>query len=55
MGITEVLTIVFIVLKLVHVINWSWWWVVSPELIGIGLAFVVAFIWGVVKVAANIE
>lgn len=26
----EVLTIVFIVLKLCGVISWSWWWVLSP-------------------------
>jgi hypothetical protein len=25
-----VLTIVFIILKLAKVIDWSWWWVVSP-------------------------
>lgn len=24
------LTIVFIVLKLIGVINWSWWWVLAP-------------------------
>ena len=24
------LTIAFIVLKLVNVINWSWWWVLAP-------------------------
>lgn len=29
-GFTGLLTIVFIVLKLTHVINWSWWWVLSP-------------------------
>jgi len=29
-GVVEVLTIVFVVLKLVHVIDWSWWWVLSP-------------------------
>lgn len=29
-GISGVLTIVFIVLKLVGVINWSWFWVLSP-------------------------
>ena len=27
---TELLTIVFIVLKLCGVIAWSWWWVLSP-------------------------
>lgn len=26
----ELLLIVFIVLKLVGVIHWSWWWVLSP-------------------------
>lgn len=29
-GISGVLTIVFIVLKLVGVINWSWLWVLCP-------------------------
>lgn len=24
------LTIAFVVLKLTHAINWSWWWVLSP-------------------------
>ena len=26
----DVLLIVFVVLKLVGVINWSWWWVLAP-------------------------
>lgn len=26
----ELLLVVFIVLKLTKVINWSWWWVLSP-------------------------
>lgn len=26
----SLLTIAFVVLKLCHVINWSWWWVLSP-------------------------
>ncbi len=29
-SILDVLQIVFIVLKLCKVINWSWWWVLSP-------------------------
>lgn len=32
---TSVLTIIFIVLKLIGVIDWSWWWVVSPTLIAV--------------------
>jgi hypothetical protein len=30
LGLASVLTIVFVVLKLVGTINWSWWWVLSP-------------------------
>lgn len=26
----DALTLIFIVLKLTHVIDWSWWWVLSP-------------------------
>ena len=41
-GATTVLTMIFIVLKLVGVINWSWWWVLSPLWIGLilGLALI---------------
>ena len=30
MGVTGVLGIVFVVLKLAGVIAWSWWWVTAP-------------------------
>jgi hypothetical protein len=36
MGVTELLTIVFIVLKLMGIINWSWWLVLLPELLAFG-------------------
>jgi hypothetical protein len=39
---TGALTILFIGLKLGHVINWSWWWVLSP--IWISALFVLAII-----------
>ena len=41
-GATSVLTMIFIVLKLVGVITWSWWWVLSPLWIGaiLGLALI---------------
>lgn len=35
MGITEILTIVFVVLKLLKVINWHWLLVLSPELLAV--------------------
>lgn len=33
MGITEVLTIIFVFLKLLGKINWSWWLVLLPEIL----------------------
>ena len=30
LGPISIPTIVFIVLKLTGIINWSWWWVLSP-------------------------
>ena len=36
-GFTGLLTLVFIVLKLTHVINWSWVWVLSPIWITTGI------------------
>lgn len=40
LGICDVLTIVFIVLKLLGIINWSWWWVLSPIWISIIIVLV---------------
>lgn len=36
-GFVGLLTIVFIVLKLVGVIDWSWWWILSPIWISVGI------------------
>lgn len=44
MGFFEVLTLIFIVLKLVHVIDWPWIWVLSPIWIGILFIVLVAII-----------
>lgn len=40
---TGLLTIVFIILKLTNVIDWSWWWVTAPIWIplSIGIALIV--------------
>lgn len=36
-----VLTLVFIVLKLCNVINWSWWLVLLPMIIPIGVILII--------------
>jgi hypothetical protein len=43
-GFVGLLTIVFIVLKLIHKIGWPWLWVVSPVWISAGLAVVVVLL-----------
>lgn len=30
LGLPTLLLVVFITLKLINVIDWSWWWVLSP-------------------------
>lgn len=40
MGFTEVLTIIFIVLKLMGVITWAWWVCLLPEILA-GVLYVV--------------
>ena len=40
-GFTGLLTILFILLKLTGYIHWSWWWVLSPIWISIGLFVVI--------------
>lgn len=39
-GFGGLLAIVFIVLKLTHVIDWSWWWVLAPLWGGLALFFI---------------
>lgn len=29
-GLSGLLFVAFLVLKLTHVINWSWWWITAP-------------------------
>ena len=50
MGLLEILLIVFVILKLVGTIDWSWWWVLSPLLIPIGLLIVVLIVLGIISV-----
>lgn len=50
MGFLETLTIVFIVLKLTEVIDWSWWAVFLPMWVGYAVIFVNAMIVAAVRV-----
>ena len=48
-GFIELLQIVFIVLKLCGVINWSWVWVLSPLWISIAVVIIIMLIF-VIKI-----
>ena len=50
-GFTGLLTVVFITLKLCNIINWSWWWVLSPIWITAGIVIIVLLV--VVAVEKN--
>ncbi len=41
-GFAGLLTIVFIALKLMGYIKWSWWWVLAPSWIPLAIAIAIA-------------
>ena len=43
LGLCDVLAVVVIVLKLIGVIDWSWWWVLAPVWIPV-IIVVIAYI-----------
>ena len=52
LGIVSVLTIIFIVLKLLEVIRWSWIWVLSPIWIS---AVIVVAVFSVILIGGRIK
>ena len=47
MGLLEVLTLIFVALKLTGHIDWSWFWVLSPLIFAI--LFYIVFFFGLVS------
>lgn len=52
-GAIGVFGVVFVVLKLTHVIDWSWWYVTAPFWGGLALILVAALIAGLVAMVAS--
>jgi hypothetical protein len=52
-GFVGLLTIAFVVLKLCKVIDWSWWWVLSP--VWISAVLLAAFFFVAVIVCIGVE
>lgn len=40
-SLSTVLFVVFLILKLTNVIDWSWWWVTSPLWLPVALIFAI--------------
>ncbi len=51
-GFVGLLTIAFVVLKLCSVIEWSWWWVLSPIWIAAALVLAILLVIGSILVAS---
>ena len=51
MGLLEALTLIFVVLKLMSIIDWSWFWVLSPLIFAVVLY--VALFFGLLGWAIN--
>jgi len=41
MGLCNILTVIFVVLKLVDVVDWSWWACFLPTMIWVAMIFLV--------------
>ena len=53
-GFTGLLTIVFITLKLLGKIDWSWWWVLSPLWIGLGVTLAILLVIGIIALIVTL-
>jgi hypothetical protein len=54
MGFTEILTVLFVVLKGLGYLHWSWWLVFSPELIAVAF-YVILLIGGIASIRSSIK
>lgn len=45
-----IMSMIFMVLKLCNVIDWSWWWVFSPMWISFGIVLVLVIIWFILMI-----
>ena len=50
---TFILTIIFVIAKLINVIAWSWWLIFLPAIIGAGISVLIIFLLLVIMVMAE--
>ena len=52
-GLGGIIFVVFLILKLVGTIDWSWWWVTAPLWIPFAIAGVLFLLSGIIKVLSS--
>jgi hypothetical protein len=50
---TFILTIIFVIAKLMGVVDWSWWLIFLPAIIGAGISVLIIFLLLVIMVMAE--
>ena len=50
---TFILTIIFVIAKLINVIAWSWWLIFLPAIIGAGISVLIIFLLLAIMVMAE--
>jgi hypothetical protein len=54
-GFSGLLFLVFLVLKLTDVIDWSWWWVTAPLWVPLAVVAVILAFIGVIMLVAKVD
>lgn len=52
-GVSGLLGVAFVILKLCKVIDWSWWWVTAPFWIPLALVIVVVMVAAIIAAIVN--
>ena len=52
-GLGTLLFIVFLILKLTHTIDWSWWWVTAPLWIPFGIVIILLIVLGIIALISE--
>ncbi|MFS0783534.1 hypothetical protein [Bacillus sp. 1P06AnD] len=53
MGFIELLTLIFVVCKIAGLVSWSWWLVLLPELIVVGIYLIIGVTALIVSIVQN--
>lgn len=49
LGLPNILTIIFVIAKILGYIDWSWWLVFLPTLVSVGLALILGIVAGIIE------